>query len=347
MYPQAQGKQMRRLLACTAPLLLLSFAHGQAAAIDSDGDGLTDQLEETLLQQFRPTLMVSSNDCSALPARFAPGSVNPTVLRNDGTLYGQALPRPVPAGTPPQIELHFYHLWRRDCGRMGHPLDAEHVAVLLEAGPAAGAWHATYWYAAAHEDTVCDASQITRATTLDATTRGATVWISSGKHASFLDEELCRHGCGGDQCLRSVALPVSTVINLGEWGHPANGAVWMTSSQWPLRDKLTRSDFPADRLRRLDRLPITDIAWANPAKRPVQTAILGGNSTLNGALKSGDATGSALATTGQSTDTALIVTGKETSKALATATRKTAHALSRTVHGVKHALGGSGQSPSR
>ncbi|MGI4854753.1 MAG: hypothetical protein ACRYF4_12000 [Janthinobacterium lividum] len=332
---------MRSLFACAALLLLLSCAHGQAPAIDSDGDGLSDHLEDALLLQFRPTLMISSDDCSVQPARFAPGIRVPTVLADDGTLYGQAHPYPTRPGEPRQIELHFYHLWRRDCGRLGHTLDTEHIAVLLEAGPATDAWHATYWYAAAHEDTVCDASQITRATTLNAITHGATVWISSGKHASFLNEELCHHGCGGDRCPRSTPLTAAPVINLGEASQPMHGAAWIAASQWPLKDKMIRSDFGAERIARLQRLPATDIAWANPAKRPTEVAILGGSSAVDGTLKAGHATGSALATTGRSTDTALIVSGKGTSGALSTATRKTGHALSRTVHGVKHALGGS------
>ena len=341
----AAAQRSRAQRACTGLVPCIAAQSQEAADLDSDRDGLSDALEDDLLQQFRPVLMIGSDDCSGMPAMFAPGTATPTAVADDGTVYGQAHPRPATAGTPPQIELHYYHLWRRDCGRMGHPLDAEHVAVLLEAASAFGAeqpaaWHATYWYAAAHEDTVCDASQISRASTLDASSHGATVWISSGKHASFLNEELCQHGCGGDQCLRSVPLLAPAVINLGEWGRPLNGAAWMASAQWPLRDKLTRSDFPADRIHRLERLPPTHIAWANPAKRPVQAAIFGGSNTIDGTRKGGEATGSALATTGRSTDTALIVTASKTSGALGTATRKTGHALSRTVHNVKHALAG-------
>jgi hypothetical protein len=172
---------------------------------------------------------------------------------------------------------------------MGHALDAEHVAVLLKTSPGADAdkaktWHAVYWYAAAHEDTVCDASQMTRASTLHAEDRGARVWISAGKHASFLNEELCHHGCGGDRCKNMHALASPGVVNLGELHTPMGGAVWAGSARWPLADKLGRSDFAAVRTERLERLPATDIAWTNPAKRPAQAAILGGNSTVDGAI---------------------------------------------------------------
>lgn len=338
------GRRVRFCLAVVGLLLIHAGAPGQmTAAVDSDGDGLSDALEDSLLQAYRPTLMVSGNDCSALPARFVPGVAVPTVVLDDGTLYGQAFTRRRAPGQARQVELHFYHLWRRDCGRMGHPLDAEHVAVLLEAAAGmpperADGWTATYWYAAAHEDTVCDASQLTRAATLHATTHGATVWISSGKHASFLNEELCHHGCGGDACVQSIALPARPVINLGEAAHSMNGAVWSSSNQWPLKDKLLRSDFPPDRLARLNRLPTTDIAWANPAKRPAQTAILGGNATVNGTLRGAQATGAALATSDRSTDTALSVAGDLTQSALSTATHKTGHALVKTLHSLEHVV---------
>jgi hypothetical protein len=314
--------------------------------IDSDHDGLDDVLEDALLQRFIPTFMISSKDCSAQPARFVSGIAMPTVAAEDGTVYGQATLRP---NASAEIELHYYHLWRTDCGRMGHALDAEHVAVLLQRiGPGLlddpGSWRAAYWYAAAHEDTVCDASQLTRATTLKAEDHGPQIWISAGKHASFLTEEMCHHGCGGDHCTKSGPLASPGVINLGELNAPMNGAVWMSSPRWPLTDKLGRSDFIAARVERLERLPATDIAWANPAKRPEQAVILGGNSAITGAAVSGSAAGSALVVSGRSTDSALTVTADKTGSALGTATRQTGHALNTSFHAVKKALSGDSKS---
>ena len=120
-----------------------------------------------------------------------------------------------------QVELHYYHLWRQDCGEHGHPLDTEHVAVLIQASGAIeveATWKALYWYAAAHEQTVCDVSQIARASTLRAEDKGAQVWISPGKHASYLDARLCQRGCGADVCEAMVPLQAGRVINLGEPG---------------------------------------------------------------------------------------------------------------------------------
>lgn len=337
--------RLRFGLVLAASLLLSADAASQVSTSDpdSDGDGLSDRLEDSLLQTFRPTLMVSGDDCSALPARFTPGVAVPTVLRDDGTLYGQAFPRQHQPGEPPQIELHYYHLWRRDCGRMGHPLDAEHVAALLQGTPGgdltnASAWTAVYWYAAAHEDTLCDASQLTRATTLHATTQGATVWISSGKHASFLSEELCHHGCGSDSCVQSRAVPVLPVINLGEAAHPMNGALWIASGQWPLHGKLVRSDFRKDRSARMAELPSSDILWANPAKRPAQAAIQGGTVSIEGTERGEQATSDAVATGSRSTHAALRITGRTVLTVLGSMVYSVTHALRRTLHTIPYAF---------
>src|SRR5947207_7734184 len=140
---------------------------------DSDHDGLSDSLEDALLAQFAPHFMVSGDDCSLRPAQFVPFLANPEVQDQKGTIYGQAFPR---EGAANQVELHFYHLWRRDCGEMlGHDLDAEHVSALVVRNDAS-AWKALYWYAAAHENTLCDASQIARAAAVDGELHGPRVW---------------------------------------------------------------------------------------------------------------------------------------------------------------------------
>jgi len=299
------------------------------AAGDSDGDGLTDRLEDTLLQQFQPIWMISREDCSNEPGRFRLGVAVPTVLADDGTVYGQASPY---QNRRDEVELHFYHLWRQDCGEMGHALDAEHVSVLLRRtsdDEGGSDWTAVYWYAAAHEDTVCDASQMSRASTLKAEDHGAKVWISPGKHASFLNEELCSYGCGGDRCTEMHEMKRSDVINLGEFRHPADGMTWIGSARWPLAEKMRRTDFTESRVSRIKRLPDTDIVWANPAKRPAQAAIYGGNSALGG-----------IATGGRSTDTALVLANDSTGRALGKAQDRTGDALKKSWNNVVKAVGG-------
>jgi len=324
-----------RLLLLSAVLCFSTHAlAAQGTTADSDHDGLSDADEAALLQQFAPRLMVSAEDCSHLPARFTPLVAMPTAEADDGTLYGQATPHTAGTGQAREVELHFYHLWRTDCGRMGHALDAEHVSALVRRN-ANAQWTAVYWYAAAHEDTVCDASQIARAATLHAEVHGPFVWVSRGKHASFLSDSLCTHGCGGDRCETMQPVSATAPINIGERGEPMNGAVWIDAPSWPLAAKLARSDFSAERTARLDRLPATDIAWANPEKRPVEAVILGGSGALDGG-----------ATGFRATNTALVVADTQTSNALDRATSKTGRALAKTFHGVKKFLGADAQKDS-
>lgn len=309
---------------------------------DTDHDGLSDAFEAALLQRFAPRFMIDSHDCSGQPALFAPQSATAQPVRDDGTIYAQAFPRSITGAQRSNagIELHFYHLWRTDCGRMGHPLDAEHVSALLSGkGTNAKHWHAIYWYAAAHEDTACDASQIARASTLEASDHGATVWISMGKHASFLEEELCRRGCGGDRCSDPRPMPIAAILNLGELKAPMNGASWVNSPRWPLAEKMGRTDFTATRTARVDALPLTDIAWANPALRPQQAAIAGGNAAIDGTLLGGRSTSNALALGNRRTDTALTLAGNDTGNALSGAAHSTGSALDKSYRNVRKALG--------
>ncbi len=292
---------------------------GNDAALDSDHDGISDVQEQALLRQFAPRFLISRNDCSSQPAEFVPSVVKPVVAAENNTIYGQVFPR---AGEAEQIELHYYDLWRKDCGQRGHDLDAEHVSALLERDND-GTWKARYWYAAAHEDTLCDASQMARAKTLDAESHGPKLWISSGKHAAFLGQAICSSGCGADRCSDMEQLPISDLVNLGEPLAPMNGASWASSPEWPLADKLRRSDFGDARIARLDRMGPEDIAWASPKKRPAQAAILGGDD--------------AIASVGMALTTADV----DTDQALDTATGKTGSALGRAYRGVKKALRGS------
>jgi len=302
--------------------------------IDSDHDGLSDALEQALLVRFIPLFQIASQDCAGRPALFVPGKANPTPESEDGTIYGEATPRGFADKSATLVELRYFHLWRTDCGRMGHALDAEHVSVLvLEDGNRESAedWKAVYWYAAAHEDTACDASQITRARTLGAEQSGPPVWISRGKHASFLNRDLCARGCGGDDCSQMQALAVSRIVNLGEAANPMNGSLWSASAEWPLAAKLERSDFSPDSLARLERLPESDIAWEYPSKRPAQAAIAAGNSTAD-----------ALAMSNRKTDTAISLAEDKTGNALEATHAKVKRSLRRSARNVWNFLNGGG-----
>jgi hypothetical protein len=325
------------VLACVG--CVLSHAQSSApaaetsAVVDSDHDGLSDALEQELLVRFAPSFQVDPQDCAGRPALFSPGRIDPIASLEDGTIYGQATPRTLQNQNAPLVELRYFHLWRSDCGRMAHALDAEHVSVLIQGanggtkGPEG--WRAIFWYAAAHEDTVCDASQITRASTLSAVDGGPPVWISRGKHASFLDRRLCDRGCGGDDCKSAQALAMSRIVNLGEPAKPMNGAAWISSPEWPLGVKLARSDFAPDVLARLEQLPDSDIAWVYPSKRPAQATIAAGGTTAD-----------ALAMSNRKTDTALSLASDKTGNALDVSYDKVSRSLRKSAENVRQFLYG-------
>ncbi len=330
---------MRTAGAFLLGLLCAGTLVGQTATapVDTDRDGLPDALEQVLLEQFSPTFMIGKADCSNVPAEFFPGKPVPTVELENGTIYGQVFPAAGSTAEKPLVEIHFYHLWGKDCGPHGHHLDTEHVAVLVRGSSSdlgQAKWKAEYWYAAAHENSVCDVSQIARASTLHAEDHGAKVWISPGKHASYLNEMLCHRGCGADRCEEMVPLQTAKVVNLGELGRPMNGSVFVTSKEWPLAEKMSTTNFPAEPLARLNALPPTDIAWVNPGKHPMQ-----------GVIAHSAATEGALANSGQDTSAAISLADDKTGNALDTGYRKTKSALGNALHHVGKALGAEGDAP--
>src|SRR6185437_9794293 len=152
-----------RLLVLSFLLQSLAIAAQSVQQADSDKDGLSDDIEQSLLAQFSPHFYVGQHYCAGLPAVFQPGLLQPVPQAEDRTVYGQVFPVRIAGKTDPMVEVHFYDLWDRDCGAHGHQLDAEHVAVLVKASNrdlSVAKWKAVYWYAAAHENTVCDVSQL-------------------------------------------------------------------------------------------------------------------------------------------------------------------------------------------
>jgi hypothetical protein len=300
-----------RMLWVSVGLLLPSVGIAQTF-VDTDRDGLSDDREQVLLEQFRPTFMISATDCAIRPSRFEPDQSIPKPVAADGTIYGQVFPIP---GSQ-NVEIHYYTLWDRDCGRMKHPLDVEHVSVMV-ADKQGSEPEALYWYAGAHEKTACDISSGVRAKAIGAEQHGPKVWSSSGKHALYLGKDMCHHGCGADSCDDDVELaPNGQVINLGELNSPANGSSWAASSHWTLADKMD-SDFSADLIARLDAAPGEAVTT------------LRGNSSLRGAIQGGDAALNGAAIGAQHTSTALDTADGHTSRSLGKATRATGRSLKR------------------
>ena len=260
-------------------LLGLLLAASATGAPDADRDGVPDDMEQRVLERFAPRWLISPNDCDVAPAEFAANAEHPRVVHRNGTIYGQVFNGPR-AGL---LEARFYHLWSRDCGRRSHELDVEHVSVLLDRDSLS----AIYWYASAHQDTSCEASIVYRARSLGAENRGASVWISAGKHASFLRVEDCRGGCGGDRCESPSPLKTTPVINIGEPGAPLNGATWAASPRWSMPAKL-QPDFDEPLMLRLDSMAQDAASLPLSGNRgSMQAVILAGGKSL-GSIETAD-----------------------------------------------------------
>lgn len=322
------------MLLAWALLETLGRAQG-SVEVDTDHDGLSDVREQALLERFVPRFQVSSTDCAVKPALFEEGVVKPTVMERDGTIYGQVTPREDVKGGDAVVEVHFYDLWSEDCGRIGHPLDAEHVSVLLRAktlkSPAED-WRAVYWFAAAHETTMCDASQVAGAKALDAEWQGARVWLSAGKHGAFLSEAICPQGCGGDRCVAMTPLVVMRVINLGEPGAAMHGAIWVGSPVWPLAAKMQR-DFSAATIARLEQGEGVPVEM-NGAHGSVKGTIYVANSVASSLGTGGTNTGEALNTAGVNTGAALDHADVQTEGALTKSAKATGGALKKSTKAV-------------
>ena len=199
---------------------------------------------------------------------------------------------------------------------MKHPLDAEHVSVLVSLDSQAGP-REIYWYAGAHENTACDISSAARFEEHTPAANHPVVWSSSGKHALFLRKEMCGHGCGADSCLDETELSRNgPVINIGELDHPMNDAVWVKSASWPLSNKM-RTDFSSDVLTRLESSPADTVSTVR------------GNRTLRGTIDGADAAVVGGAIGAQHTQAALNNANGHTSKSLSTAAKATGRALHR------------------
>jgi hypothetical protein len=316
-------------------LLLISLAlefTPSSSPVDGDSDGLADELEQALLAKFTPKFMLSSKECDGLPTEFHQGMQEPKLLAKNGTIHGQVFPIALSEKPGSYVEIHYYHLWNRDCGINGHELDAEHVSALIWAASSSDPsifWKAKYWYAAAHEETICDASRAAQSWFINAEQEGPTIYISAGKHASFLDQNLCRGGCGSDDCRAMNPLKISKLINLGERSAPMNGASWIEWPGWPLAAKM-QTDFPEMVLARLDAAEPPGILPVNDSRAPVKALVLAGSST-----------GGALVAADQKTGAALSDTTDATGRSINNAKGGIGNSLKLTFRAVWKALGGS------
>jgi hypothetical protein len=323
---------LRTILLC---LTVLGIAYSSEA--DTDGDGLSDRFEQALLLRFAPRLHISASDCDIAPSEFEPGSPVPNVKARNGTIYGQVFPAKPDGAAAGLIEIHFYHLWGSDCGLTPHPLDAESVSGLLRADRnrlLPEAWQAVFWYAAAHESTLCDMSNAATAAAVEAVEHGPDVWVSRGKHASFLSRDLCSQGCGGDLCDSDQKLQISRVINLGEPGAPMNGSDWSSSASWPLASKMT----PRYTGALIERMPTGREVAVVPARdfaRGTRTTVNVAARTYGSMASANRSTNAGLTMGARGTATGLELAGDSTTRSATHAERSLASATTATLNSLR------------
>jgi hypothetical protein len=91
---------------------------------------------------------------------------------------------------------------------------------------------------------------------------------------------------------------------------------------------MARTDFQPAAIARLESLSESDIAWVNPAKRPAESTIAAGDSTID-----------ALLISNQNTDAAISTAGGATGNGLEKTYGSVKHALRASVRGVGKILG--------
>jgi hypothetical protein len=312
-------------LICLLFLLPVIVCAQTVTSGDLDRDGIPDQLEQALLEKFQPTFMISPLDCDLQPAEFQSGTKDVIALDRNGTIYGQVFRPPANDSTNGVLELHYYHLWARDCGKMDHAFDAEYVASLIHmehAGDAIENWTALYWYAAAHEGTVCDTSTIVRAMAIAPQDGGPRVWVSAGKHGSYFNRESCELGCGQDRCVNSVPLQASKLINVGETGATLNGAEWTSSAKWNLAQKM-QTAFSPEMLAAADK-PGSEPVLARRSNTQWQSTIAAMGTSLDAAGLGPQHTSAALSTARTKTRNALALSFRKLRSSLNKASQATA-----------------------
>jgi hypothetical protein len=143
------------------------------------------------------------------------------------------------------------------------------------------------------------------------------VWSSSGKHAIYFSRAKCDSGsgCGADTCTDNAELArTGKVINVGERDAPVNGADWINSSAWVLREKMG-SDFTPELLAVVESAP------------PDQAVTVHGRSTYRGTIQVSDTVLESTMSGAQHTSSALSSADSHTSNSLQKATNATGRSL--------------------
>lgn len=215
--------------------------------IDNDGDGMDDRLEQKLLAQFMPPVIMFSNENCPGPALNGSGDTNLIATRI--TPYPQQYTRssvpdsvmvhPVALVGPRQlvpgliwhnhfIMVHCAVLYGQDCGALGHSADVEgyHFSLVYTGPDSAAGWMydtiMNRWVGATiqsvgHDATACQQIQTMPYRSYLAPAGADTIYASPNKHANYLTVPgcnsafICNPNCNSTQIRK-----ITVNVNLGE-----------------------------------------------------------------------------------------------------------------------------------
>ena len=81
-----------------------------AGTADLDRDGVSDTLEQTLIEQFRPRFLVDTRECAHAPAEFEAFSVESRVRAHNAAIYARVSPSTLLGHDEPALQIHYCHL---------------------------------------------------------------------------------------------------------------------------------------------------------------------------------------------------------------------------------------------
>jgi len=172
-----------------------------ANGTDSDGDGLSDALEEKIATDYLPLVSVDASD--KCPTR--------------GILV-RVSPHPTEAG---RITVWAIVLYDEDCGANGHPGDDETFGFVVDPKkPAPDGVLAMR--AISHQGTVCEhtttCGRCDGMTPCDTTMGRQVVYPSKDKHGNYVDKDTCDSSfiCDSGGCSLNPAAATPPHVNAGE-----------------------------------------------------------------------------------------------------------------------------------
>jgi hypothetical protein len=178
-------------------------------AVDLDGDGLDDHVEQQLAAAYVPFLSIDPGDgcpLSGLVARVRPHPSDPT-----------------------KILIVYSHLFQRDCGFLGHIGDNEAFGIAIDPSVPAPAGLLAI-KTASHQGTPCE--RISECTTCANDSRSQcdlamyngvqwpVLYASKDKHGQYATKATCSaFGTCFDSCTLASAPQQAPVLDVGEPGH--------------------------------------------------------------------------------------------------------------------------------